>query len=61
MTDPKTKKWFYEHNNDFRRFVDSCCRSYGKSIDDILLYPTTEEYYLSLIEGGCNYKSEDEK
>lgn len=58
MTDLKTKRWFYEHNKDFRQFVDKCCTQYNKTITEMLQQTTTEEYYLSLIKGGCNYRQE---
>ncbi len=43
-----------EMNDDFKRYVDACCVTYGKSLDEILESPITKEYYLSMQKGGCN-------
>ena len=45
---------FYQLNDDFKRYVDACCVTYGKSLDEILESPITKEYYLSMQKGGCN-------
>ena len=45
---------FYQLNDDFKRYVDACCVTYGKSLDEILELPITKEYYLSMQKGGCN-------
>ena len=44
----------YRDDVDFKRFVDKCSVSYGKSLDEILDSPITWEYYMSLQKGGCN-------
>ena len=44
----------YREDGDFKRFVDKCSVSYGKSLDEILDSPITWEYYISLQKGGCN-------
>lgn len=34
----------YESNKDFRDFVDANARTYGKTVEFMLLTPTTKEY-----------------
>ena len=48
----------YQEDGDFKRYVDRCSVSYGKSLDEILDSPITWEYYISLQKGGCNEKHE---
>lgn len=48
----------YRDNEDFKRFVDKCSISYGKSLDDVLDSPITWEYYMSLQKGGCNERKD---
>lgn len=47
---------FYNNNEDFKRYVDECVKTYGKDVDHMLHQRITEQYYLSLQKGGCNYK-----
>lgn len=35
---------FYNNNADFKRFVDANAKQYGKSVEFMLLTPTTQEY-----------------
>ena len=35
---------FYNNNADFKRFVDMNAKQYGKSVEFMLLTPTTQEY-----------------
>ena len=49
---------FMEKSEDFQRYVKRCMTSYGKKLTDILSSPITEEYYKSLIQGGCNHREE---
>lgn len=49
----------YERNQDFKEYVDKCCKSYNKDLNDMLLSPITREYCLSLQKGGCNERRTD--
>ena len=49
---------FFEKNEDFRKYVTRCMATYGKQLTDVLKSPITEEYYRSLIKGGCNERKE---
>lgn len=49
---------FYEHNADFRKYVDANRRTYRRKLVDELKSPITVEYYKSLLRGGCNEKRE---
>ena len=57
MKDIQEMKGFMQISDDFKRYVDKCSISYGKSLDEILQSPITREYYKSLQRGGCNAKS----
>lgn len=46
---------FYDHNADFKRYVDANAKTYGKSPAYIMDTPTAREYYKSLQKDGCNY------
>lgn len=50
---------FYEHNADFRRYVDMNRKTYRRKLTDELKSPITREYYRSLQKGGCNEKREN--
>ena len=49
---------FYDTNADFKRYVDECVKTYGKDVHHMLQQGITEQYYLSLQKGGCNYKEQ---
>ena len=51
-------KQFYLENYDFQVFVNKNCQTYGKTLDYMLSTPTTQEYYKSLIKGGCNARGD---
>lgn len=51
---------FLEGSNDFKRYVTKCMRTYGKQLTEVLSSPITEEYYKSLIQGGCNHREEQD-
>ena len=44
----------YYCNDDFGRYVDRNAKQYNKTLKEVLLSPITEEYYKSLMKGGCN-------
>lgn len=50
---------FYLENHDFQVYVNKNIQTYGRTLDQELQNPITQEYYLSLQKGGCNAKSED--
>jgi len=58
MTDINTLLKFYETNHDFKRYIDACVQTYGKDVHYMLETRTAEQYYLSLIKGGCNNHDE---
>ena len=45
---------FYLKNQDFKRYIDECVKTYGKDIQYMLSTRIAEEYYKSLLKGGCN-------
>lgn len=45
---------FMDKNEGFRDYVLSNMRTYNKKCTDILKSPITQEYYKSLLKGGCN-------
>ena len=49
---------FFEKDKDFQIYVTKCMRTYGKKLTEVLSSPITEEYYRSLIKGGCNERKE---
>lgn len=51
----------YRKNKDFRRYVDACMETYGKTLDEVLELRITESYYKELQKGGCNERREDEQ
>ena len=51
-------KRFYLENYDFQIFVNKNCQTYQKPLDYMLETPTTQEYYKSLIKGGCNARGD---
>ena len=55
----KTMYYFFEENKDFKRYVTRCMATYGKQLTEVLKSPITEEYYRSLIKGGCNERREE--
>lgn len=50
---------FYLANYDFQIFVNKNIQTYGRTLDQELRNPITQEYYLTLQKRGCNAKSED--
>ena len=54
-------KAFYQQNKDFRRYIDECAKTYGKTVDYMLATRTAEEYYRSLQKGGCNEERGDDE
>ena len=52
--------WFYDHNADFKRYVDANAKTYRKSPAFIMETVTAQEYYKSLQKGGCNERNRTE-
>ena len=42
----------YETNDDFKRYVDSCVRTYGRDVSYVLQQPITKQYYQYLNKIG---------
>lgn len=59
MTERERIKRFYLTNHDFQIFVNKGCQVYHRNLDEMLADPITQEYYKSLIKGGCNAKQDD--
>lgn len=55
MVDINVLRKFYETNHDFKRYIDECVKTYGHDAEYMLQTRTAEEYYRSLLKGGCNY------
>lgn len=34
----------YTTNEDFRNFVNKCCKTYNKTVDEVLQMETTKQY-----------------
>lgn len=45
---------FYLTNHDFQIFVNKNIQSYHRTLEQEFQNPITQEYYLSLLKGGCN-------
>lgn len=41
---------YYNTNEDFKRYVDECAKTYGKDVNTMLQQGITESYYLYLKE-----------
>jgi len=41
---------FYENNKDFKKYIDECVKTYGKSVDYMLQTRIAESYYEYLKE-----------
>lgn len=52
-------KRFYLENHDFQVFVNKNIQTYNRTLDHELQNPITQEYYRSLLKGGCNAKSDN--
>lgn len=48
---------FYDQNDDFKRYVDTNRRAYGRSMVEEFENQITREYYRSLLKGGCNERN----
>lgn len=59
MTDREKMKHFYLTDYDFQLFCNKNMQSYGRSLDQEMANPITQEYYKSLQRGGCNAKRTD--
>ena len=58
MTDLNTLRKFYQQNREYKRYIDACVKTYGRDVEYMLQTRTAEQYYISLIKGGCNHKEE---
>lgn len=47
---------FYDKDSCFRDYCHMVMNTYDKTLSQVLSSPITEEYYRSLIPGGCNYR-----
>lgn len=41
---------FYQSNEDFKKYIDGCVKTYGKDVDYMLQTKIAEEYYKYLKE-----------
>ena len=58
MTDRKRMNRFYITDYDFQIYCNKNMQTYGRTLDEEMANPITQEYYKSLIKGGCNAKRE---
>ena len=58
MIDRERMKRFYITNYDFQIYCNKNMQTYGRTLDEEMANPITQEYYKSLIKGGCNAKRE---
>lgn len=47
---------FYTTNADFKRYIDDCIKTYGGDPHTMFENKIAQEYYKSLLPGGCNAK-----
>ena len=52
---------FYMKNEQFKEYVDKNAATYSKTHNEVLASPITQEYYKSLLPGGCNNKKGDDQ
>lgn len=45
---------FYTENKDFKRYIDECVKTYGGDKYAMFENKIAQEYYKSLLVGGCN-------
>ena len=41
---------FYQKNDDFKKYIDECVKTYGKDVDYMLRTKIAESYYEYLLE-----------
>ena len=61
MIDLAQMTQFYMENEKFRDYVNKNATTYNKTHNEILASPITQEYYKSLLAGGCNHEKGADK
>jgi hypothetical protein len=52
---------FYLKDHDFQVYINKGCQTYGRTPDQMFKDPIVQEYYKSLIRGGCNHNEKQNR